>query len=969
LDASGDAYLTGNTDYDYPTTTGAFITSEPSMYGTYAFVTELNPTGTGLVYSTFLSGTDATGSPYTYGDGIAADAAGNAYVVGMTDSPTFKTTPGAYQTSANCTFPYQGTCQTAFVTKVSAGGSSLSYSTYLGTGANRANAVAIDSSGDAFVVGNTTPGTFPVTPGAFMTSSGSGESLAFVTELNPSGTALVYSTFLAGSTSNTTYLDDAYAVAVDASGYAYVTGTASDSDFPTTPGAYEKNLPDYSDAFVTKLNVTGSALVYSTYLPGLTTGYGIGVNSSGEAYVAGDNFGNANDFPTTPDALQTSPPTTSTNGFLTVFDSTGSGLVYSTYLGPTSPSGNNEATVAWAIALDAQGSAYVTGSAPPGFPTTSGAYETTLTEGNNAFIMKLASTPEPSVSPSPTSLTFTPENVGTPSAPQTLTITNTGTANLTIATALIGGTNSGDFTASADTCTGATLIPSPSDASTCTINVTFTPIATGSSSATLIFSDNAPDSPQSVGLTGTGAGAAPLMISPATIPYAFAGESYFESFTATGGSGTGYTWSVTSGTALSAVGLSLTSAGVISGDPNATETAAPFTVKVVDSQANSATQNYTLTVYPDISATPTTLPAGTMGIPYSQTLTGSGGSGGPYSFSVASGTALSAVGLTLSSTGTISGTPNATEAAATFTLRVADSLGDFTQLNYTLSITTTAPFASLSPTSLTFGPQASGTASAAQIVTLSNTGSAPLSVTGTGISISGANATDFSQTNPCGMSVAAGSNCVISVKFTPSLSAGSETATLNVADNASGTPQQVQLSGIALPPPSVSCTIPTISLSGDSGTAQITCTATDFTGTIALDCNLPTSLSQYITCSFSPSSLNFTSSSTASTTLTIQQVQSASLERKSRPWAAPTGGVAFGAVMWLPAWAFVMRRKKGSSKRGILFLLMLFCGLPTITSCVGKSGPATPPAGTYQASVMLTGPGLNETITFTIQEP
>ena len=124
---------------------------------------------------------------------------------------------------------------------------------------------------------------------------------------------------------------------------------------------------DYSDAFVTKLNLTGSALVYSTYLPGLTTGYGIGVDSAGEAFVAGDNYGNANDFPTTTDALRTTPPTASTNGFLTVFNSTGSGLVYSTYIGPTTPSGDNELTVAWAIAIDAQGSAYVTGSPPRGF--------------------------------------------------------------------------------------------------------------------------------------------------------------------------------------------------------------------------------------------------------------------------------------------------------------------------------------------------------------------------------------------------------------------------------------------------------------------------------------------------------------------------------------------------------------------------------------------------------------------------
>jgi hypothetical protein len=725
-----------------------------------------------------------------------------------------------------------------------------------------------------------------------------------------------------------------------------------------------------------------------------------------------------------------------------------------------------------------------------------------------------------------------------------------------------------------------------------------------------------------------------IQISTTTLPVGFVGESYFENLTATGGCGNGYTWNVSSGTALSAVSLSLTSAGVISGTPNAAETAAPFVVNVVDPQGNTGSQDYTLTIYPDILVAPTSLLAGTQGTPYSQLLTASGGAGGPFTFSVASGTALSAVGLSLSSAGLISGTPSATETAAPFTLRIADSRGDFTQLNYTLTInsavgqpaqvtdnetitvsdtetfpdvvdseaitvtdsetvraynaiaitpspatfnansgngyvsyaysvpftatggigtltltesgtlpagltftgtalsgtpavssvgntytfsvtatdtdgdavtvtgysltilaasaypamvtdnetitvidsetfpdvvnsepitvmdtdtvttgpiitspttlaagivnvpytaatfkatggsgsytwtstgqpsglnmstagvlsgtptvagmfsvtaivrdsnglsfsavfslavTAPAPIANLSPTSLAFTAQPSGTASAAQAVTLSNTGSAPLSITGMGISISGANATDFSQTSPsCGTAVATGSSCAINVTFTPSLSAGPETATLKVADNASGTPQQVQLSGIALPPPSVSCTIPTINLSGDSGTKQITCTATDFTGTIALECNLPASLSAYVTCSFSPSSLNFASSITASTTLTIQPVQSASLERKSRPWTVSSSGVAFGAALWLPAWAFAMRRKKGRSKRGILFLLILFCGLPMITSCGGKSGPATPPAGTYQASVVLTGPGLNENISFTIQVP
>ncbi|MGD0481535.1 MAG: putative Ig domain-containing protein [Terracidiphilus sp.] len=178
----------------------------------------------------------------------------------------------------------------------------------------------------------------------------------------------------------------------------------------------------------------------------------------------------------------------------------------------------------------------------------------------------------------------------------------------------------------------------------------------------------------------------PIQISPATLFAGFPDESYFQNFTATGGSGTGYVWSIISGgTALTNLGLSFSSGGDLSGYPNATGTF-PFTVQVVDSLSNSATQSYTLTIYPGFTVLPTSLPAGAVGTPYSQTLTASGGAGSPFTFSVISGTALSAVGLTLSSGGLISGTPSATETAAPLTIKVADSLGYYTELNYTLTI-------------------------------------------------------------------------------------------------------------------------------------------------------------------------------------------------------------------------------------------------------------------------------------------
>jgi hypothetical protein len=178
----------------------------------------------------------------------------------------------------------------------------------------------------------------------------------------------------------------------------------------------------------------------------------------------------------------------------------------------------------------------------------------------------------------------------------------------------------------------------------------------------------------------------PIQISPTALYAGFPNESYFQNFTASGGSGTGYVWSITfGGTALTNLGLSFSSGGDLSGYPNASGSYS-FTVQVTDSLGNTASENLTLTIYADFTVLPSSLPAGTVGTPYSQMFTATGGAGGPFSFSVISGTALTAVNLSLSSAGLISGTPNATETAAPLTIQVVDSLGDNTELNYTLTI-------------------------------------------------------------------------------------------------------------------------------------------------------------------------------------------------------------------------------------------------------------------------------------------
>ena len=293
VDASGNAYVTGSTaSTNFPTTAGAFQTTLAGPGGgslTDAFVTKLNPTGTALVYSTYLGGRD-----FDNGEEVAVDAAGNAYVTGRTSSTDFPTTVAAFQTTS-------AGGGDAFVTKLNSTGSALVYSTFLG-GAESSDGgfgIAVDALGNAYVTGLTNSTDFPTTAGAFQTTS-SGGTDAFVTKLNPAGSALVYSTFLGGSS-----FDQGSGIAVDASGDAYVTGRTFSTDFPTTEDGFQTTFGGARDAFVTKLNPTGSALVYSSYLGGssLDQGSGIAVDARANAYVTGVTL--STDFPTTGDAFQT----------------------------------------------------------------------------------------------------------------------------------------------------------------------------------------------------------------------------------------------------------------------------------------------------------------------------------------------------------------------------------------------------------------------------------------------------------------------------------------------------------------------------------------------------------------------------------------------------------------------------------------------------------------------------------------
>jgi hypothetical protein len=257
IDANRNVYLTGTTaSTNFPTSLTPFDGSANG--GEDAFATKLAYGGSttvgGVSYDTYAYGysTYLGGSGIDRGLGITVDGTARAYLTGLTTSTNFPTTAGAFATT-------NGGGDDAFVTKVNPGGGTLAYSTYLGgNGNDRGQGIALDSATDAHIAGRTSSSNFPTTPGAYDESYNGGED-AFVTKLNPAGNApLLYSTFLGGSTGATGNNDRGMAIAVDASGNAYVTGLTASSDFPTTVGAYDRTANGGQDAFVTKLDMIGA---------------------------------------------------------------------------------------------------------------------------------------------------------------------------------------------------------------------------------------------------------------------------------------------------------------------------------------------------------------------------------------------------------------------------------------------------------------------------------------------------------------------------------------------------------------------------------------------------------------------------------------------------------------------------------------------------------------------------------------
>ena len=923
VDAAGEAFVVGTTfSPRFPVTAGSINTlcggdgecgASWSLQGfivSNAFVAKLNTAGSGLVYSTFLGNYEDV-----QGLAIAVDGALNAYVTGTTGPniaettplvppetppPPFPTTSTAFEaTYNNQSEDAYGICTTgsvcsgtnAFITKIDAPGDGILYSSYLG-GDNTSYGfgIAVDSSANAYVTGLTYSDTgfpLPLTGATALQATYAGAGDAFLTKVNTTAVgmaSLVYSTFLGGSG-----IDQANAVAVDASGNVYITGAttslANTLGFTPPAGGYQANctLDSLSvcegDVFVAKMNpaLSGSAsLLYFTYLGGsfADSGTGIAVDPSGNIFITGSTV--STDFPIHGAVFQPTYGGGNSDAFVAELNPSNpaaTALVYSTYLGGTNTD------VATGLAVDITDDVFVAGqTCSLDFPLSAPLQET---PGGNcdAFVSKII--PSGGVSVIPAGLIFPNTDLLTTSQARTVTLTNGSNAALTITSIAVTGANSADF---AQTNTCATSVPA---LGTCTISVTFAPtsVKPPTRSAQITITDSGTGSPQVVDLTGT-AGTAPL-VSLSSNSLAFSTQQ--------------------------AVGV----------------TSSPLILTVT----NTGTAALTITSV------------------------------------VASGNfAVAATGNTCTTPLQATTPPSNCTIAVTFTpnvggqsvgsLTLTDNAPDSPQVVLLTGTGAAEPVVSLSASTLTFGSQAVNTTSAAQTVTVTNTGSAALSIT----SITAAG--PFAQTNTCGSPVAAAGICTISVTYTPT-KAGSALGTITVVDNANNSPQVISLTGggadfgISINPTSA-----TVVAGNGTNVSVGVSPVSGFSAAVTLTCSgLPT----LTTCSASPATLTPSGTTAVSSTLTISTTA-----RTSTPpggWSRPPGPgwmprpgiwLLYGLLLLaLGAWA--ARKNRSRWNWAVLALAALW--LASFAACgsggTGYTNPTGTPAGTYTISVTGTSGGLS----------
>lgn len=834
------AILGWTTSQDFPVTVTGSTLSGPSDLT----VTELRRDGNTVLFSEYFggSGTEAAQNA----GGIATDSSGDVFVTSDTTSANLPVTPTAIQS----TFvgPSDG-----LLSEFRSDGT-LIYCTYLGINAQTVGStgVAVDSSGNAYVAGFTSTTTTSFANGFQETYPG-GSLDGFVMEINPSpfppSLGLIYGSFIGGTGS-----DQAFAIAVDTAtpADAYVTGVTQSTDLIPSTGVtnppFQSTLNGTSNGFLAVISQSSGtpALQYITYLGGNGTdvAQGVAVFSSTQVFVAGSttsaNFPNLcslQGFSGTQDAFlaQFNPSVGGTSSLLGTTFLGGSFTAEANAVG-AGPSGNA------IIFGDTISPDYpLAGNPQTGFqPICASCAATPPLSDALLTKVNMSATAQACVAFNPAVATFGSFADGTSAPPVSVLLTNDGGASLNVSSVTVTGTNSTDFSVGNDTCvTNSPIAP----AGTCNFSITFTPSIIGPETAQLQVTDDGIGSPQSLTLNGTGAGVG-IMLSPTSLTFPGTAQGQVDpnammalltntssdnltiqsSIQGTNATDFKFGTSNTCTSIITPGGTCTIAIQFAPNEPNPPQTLSAQDVLTVVDATNSSTQTVTVA----LSGTEIAAAPGIVFSPASLAFSGEnvGGTTAPQPTTVTNdGSApliISSVSITGANQGDFSETntcvalsPLAPSANCTISVTfkpaatgpraadvsVADNASGSPQ-TVPLTGTGTAVGVTLTPSSLTFAGQNPGTpASPPQTVTLQNTGTGPLTISG--IAITGTNAGDFAQTNNCPIGPAAtlraGAACSIAVTFAPT-GTGPRSASLSVSDSAIPSPQIVSLSGIGTVP-------------------------------------------------------------------------------------------------------------------------------------------------------------------------